>query len=148
MEKSIYKDYESIKAMALHYAKEHMCNYNIILKNPNEDGSFCEHSTYEFVTDSYFNKERPNVILLERTDNMAKPLHDIIEEQQAHKEFKDLFNFNNNYVKQAIETYNEFVNLPGLPYYRVPQYRRETPKVQRNEPCSCGSGKKYKKCCG
>jgi SEC-C motif-containing protein len=26
--------------------------------------------------------------------------------------------------------------------------RRETPKVGRNEPCPCGSGKKYKKCCG
>ena len=26
--------------------------------------------------------------------------------------------------------------------------RRETPKVGRNEPCPCGSGKKFKKCCG
>ena len=26
--------------------------------------------------------------------------------------------------------------------------RRETPKVSRNDKCSCGSGKKYKKCCG
>lgn len=26
--------------------------------------------------------------------------------------------------------------------------RRETPKVGRNDPCMCGSGKKYKKCCG
>jgi SEC-C motif-containing protein len=26
--------------------------------------------------------------------------------------------------------------------------RRSTPKVGRNEPCPCGSGKKYKKCCG
>jgi SEC-C motif domain protein len=25
---------------------------------------------------------------------------------------------------------------------------RETPKVGRNDPCSCGSGKKFKKCCG
>ncbi len=25
---------------------------------------------------------------------------------------------------------------------------REVPKVGRNEPCPCGSGKKYKKCCG
>jgi SEC-C motif-containing protein len=25
---------------------------------------------------------------------------------------------------------------------------RETPKVGRNEPCPCGSNKKYKKCCG
>lgn len=27
-------------------------------------------------------------------------------------------------------------------------YRRETAKVGRNEPCPCGSGKKFKKCCG
>jgi preprotein translocase subunit SecA len=26
--------------------------------------------------------------------------------------------------------------------------RRETPKVGRNEPCPCGSGKKFKNCCG
>jgi preprotein translocase subunit SecA len=26
--------------------------------------------------------------------------------------------------------------------------RRETPKVGRNDPCPCGSGRKYKKCCG
>ncbi|MEN6337415.1 MAG: SEC-C metal-binding domain-containing protein [Phycisphaerales bacterium] len=23
-----------------------------------------------------------------------------------------------------------------------------SPKIGRNEPCPCGSGKKYKKCCG
>jgi preprotein translocase subunit SecA len=27
-------------------------------------------------------------------------------------------------------------------------YTRETPKTGRNDPCPCGSGKKYKKCCG
>jgi preprotein translocase subunit SecA len=26
--------------------------------------------------------------------------------------------------------------------------RRQQPKVGRNDPCPCGSGKKYKKCCG
>jgi preprotein translocase subunit SecA len=25
---------------------------------------------------------------------------------------------------------------------------RSTPKVGRNSPCPCGSGKKYKQCCG
>jgi SEC-C motif-containing protein len=29
-----------------------------------------------------------------------------------------------------------------------PPVKREGPKVGRNDPCSCGSGKKYKKCCG
>ena len=26
-------------------------------------------------------------------------------------------------------------------------FRRDKPKIGRNEPCPCGSGKKYKKCC-
>jgi preprotein translocase subunit SecA len=26
--------------------------------------------------------------------------------------------------------------------------RKKTPRVGRNDPCPCGSGKKYKKCCG
>jgi hypothetical protein len=31
---------------------------------------------------------------------------------------------------------------PGIPY------EREVPKIGRNDPCPCGSGKKFKKCCG
>ncbi|HTL30891.1 MAG TPA: SEC-C metal-binding domain-containing protein, partial [Tepidisphaeraceae bacterium] len=31
---------------------------------------------------------------------------------------------------------------------KVKQIVRETEKVGRNDPCPCGSGKKYKKCCG
>lgn len=29
-----------------------------------------------------------------------------------------------------------------------PQVKKATPKVGRNDPCPCGTGKKYKKCCG
>jgi len=31
---------------------------------------------------------------------------------------------------------------------KVKQIKLDRPKVGRNEPCPCGSGKKYKKCCG
>jgi len=31
---------------------------------------------------------------------------------------------------------------------KVKQIKLEIPKVGRNDPCPCGSGKKYKKCCG
>jgi preprotein translocase subunit SecA len=31
---------------------------------------------------------------------------------------------------------------PPIPIVNV------SPKIGRNEPCPCGSGKKYKKCCG
>ena len=37
--------------------------------------------------------------------------------------------------------------LDGMPGKQEP-YRREEPKVGRNDPCPCGSGKKHKKCCG
>ncbi|MCD5391095.1 preprotein translocase subunit SecA [candidate division NPL-UPA2 bacterium] len=37
---------------------------------------------------------------------------------------------------------------PGAQPAKVTTYRREGKKVGRNEPCPCGSGKKYKKCCG
>ena len=31
---------------------------------------------------------------------------------------------------------------------KVETIRRESPKVGRNDPCPCGSGMKFKKCCG
>nr|HPQ41257.1 SEC-C metal-binding domain-containing protein [bacterium] len=31
---------------------------------------------------------------------------------------------------------------------QVGTVRRDHPKIGRNDPCPCGSGKKYKKCCG
>jgi hypothetical protein len=38
---------------------------------------------------------------------------------------------------------------PSEPSWTPPQpYTREEPKIGRNDPCPCGSGKKYKKCCG
>ena len=48
----------------------------------------------------------------------------------------------------------EFVKQGGLWYFSkgqiVPQKPviRSAPKVGRNDPCPCGSGKNYKKCCG
>jgi hypothetical protein len=31
---------------------------------------------------------------------------------------------------------------------KVETFRRQDPRVGRNDPCPCGSGKKFKKCCG
>ena len=33
-------------------------------------------------------------------------------------------------------------------YKQSKTVRRAEPKVGRNDPCPCGSGKKYKHCCG
>jgi SEC-C motif domain protein len=37
---------------------------------------------------------------------------------------------------------------PASPKVDPPEARRTTPKIGRNDPCSCGSGRKFKKCCG
>jgi uncharacterized protein len=46
-------------------------------------------------------------------------------------------------------------NLPAIHRFWVPRrkapvqtMKREEPKVGRNDDCPCGSGKKFKKCCG
>ncbi len=36
----------------------------------------------------------------------------------------------------------------GIVPDKVETFRREEPRVGRNDPCPCGSGKKFKKCCG
>ncbi len=47
----------------------------------------------------------------------------------------------------------EFKKLDGQWFFfdagapKIEQFVRKGPKVGRNDPCPCGSGKKYKKCC-
>lgn len=72
-------------------------------------------------------------------------------DQTGIVEFKVKFAMN----EQATEMHeiSTFKKKAGVWYYLdgkhpVQQYRRETPKVGRNDPCTCGSGKKFKKCCG
>ena len=55
---------------------------------------------------------------------------------------------------QTIE--NELNNSPyrkqetifDIPLSSPDTVKRANPKIGRNAPCPCGSGKKYKKCCG
>ena len=60
------------------------------------------------------------------------------ERQRARaKELDELaFNYNKKKVAEAHGSSGH-----------VAPFKREEPKIGRNEPCSCGSGKKYKKCC-
>ena len=38
--------------------------------------------------------------------------------------------------------------LEAEPTQNETTFRRESPKIGRNEPCPCGSGEKFKRCCG
>lgn len=139
---SIYKNLESIRDVAIIKAKAHNVNYNIILMNPDKDGKFnIDYSTYEFVTDSYFDKDRSNVILLETTDSIL--LQEQIQKEEDSIYNNEIFQFKNDYLDLTYDN-------PYMDYQitsSVCQYIRETPKQQNNQLCSCGSQKKYKKCC-
>ena len=52
---------------------------------------------------------------------------------------------------EAVSSYtpeNDTRTSPGRPPRKPVTVKRESKKIGRNEPCPCGSGKKYKACCG
>jgi hypothetical protein len=130
---SMSKDLETITIAAIHYAKEHNCNYNIIIKNP-EDKGFGDDSTYEYVNDSYFDEDR-NCVILDRTDEILG-LHKVEEYVEPKEEF----------VKARTT-----IITPGNP--KLPRKQKKATvipisgKPRRNGFCPCGSGLKYKRCC-
>ena len=51
-------------------------------------------------------------------------------------------------IDDLIMAVAELWDLTENQRYTVQQVRRDTPKVGRNDPCPCGSGKKFKQCHG
>ena len=67
-----------------------------------------------------------------------------IKDYEFFNEFKDTNYF--DILLDTCENLNTDILFKSNVHGQDP-YRRETPKIGRNEPCPCGSGKKYKKCC-
>ena len=51
-------------------------------------------------------------------------------------------------IEEMVVTVADIADLTEEERYRVDTIRRDTPKVGRNDPCPCGSGRKYKTCHG
>ena len=51
-------------------------------------------------------------------------------------------------IEELVVTVADIADLTEAERYRVETIRRDQPKVGRNDPCPCGSGKKYKACHG
>jgi preprotein translocase subunit SecA len=71
---------------------------------------------------------------------LGKPPAD--PQQQAQR---DSDAFDKAIQRAEAATKNQPRPAEGVPAQPV---ERDAPKVGRNDPCPCGSGKKYKKCCG
>ena len=73
---------------------------------------------------------------LERTQDRVPPIYDVVEATGWWWEPDDP---SEDHVEAEPDEMGDYV--PAEPY-------RAPPRVGRNEPCACGSGKKFKKCCG
>lgn len=88
------------------------------------------------------NKISPEILSQAKTPQMRKMIIDIYRKMLIEgvnvKDEKE--------VKKWLKRHPEVVN--GGEVQKIATVKRTEPKVGRNDPCTCGSGKKYKKCCG
>ena len=77
----------------------------------------------------------------EYTKNTQEPLQEYLRFYETEDETS---NFIWSEDENFFDEYRESTDYYDLDY----QQPRTTIKIGRNEPCPCGSGKKYKKCCG
>ena len=67
-----------------------------------------------------------------------------VEPEPEVREFQEYATMDDSYIIYN-DTHSTWMNSHRIS--KPPQFRRESPKVHNNEPCTCGSGLKYKKCC-
>ena len=51
-------------------------------------------------------------------------------------------------IEDLVGNVVELADIGRAERLKVTQVRRSAPKVGRNDPCPCGSGRKYKQCHG
>lgn len=84
----------------------------------------------------------PEILSQAKTPQMRKLVIDIYRKMLIEGvDIKD-----EKEVKKWLKKHPEAVN--GGEAHKIETFKREEPKVGRNDACPCGSGRKYKKCCG
>jgi len=88
-----------------------------------------------------------NVQVGDETIHM-KEVFGALSQHLSHEQAKDMKHLSaKDHQRQMPQRQETYTNQPEGEAPREP-YKREGKKIGRNDPCSCGSGKKYKKCCG
>lgn len=74
----------------------------------------------------------------------AKSLYEAIGDYEKAKKYQDKMDeFQKEFYKNPLDEGSEYFEPL---YFNQPVIKEK--KIGRNDPCPCGSGKKYKKCCG
>ncbi len=88
-------------------------------------------------------------LLNEKTPQIAKAVQAIMTQPKQFREIyanqhKTMFDKPED---EILTIHNPVIEQPPEFDGKVKQVVRESPKIGRNDPCPCGSGKKYKNCC-
>ena len=96
--------------------------------------------------------------LIETLDDLKKSLKDEDvftsdspteeETQRAQEEWKDSMSDIKAEHESVIDNNERHDEQEQEEAPKIQQVKREGPKVKRNDPCPCGSGKKFKQCHG
>jgi len=116
----------------------------------------------QFIADSCYRREGENDIDMDETRRWSEEstwlgLKILGVKQGGPNDEEGIVEFSANYTRNGLkDDHHEvagFKKFDGKWLYvegnlAATTIVRATPKVGRNEPCPCGSGKKYKHCCG
>lgn len=82
-------------------------------------------------------------------EKILVPGEHMIMSAENKEKFEEVLKSENTpwYAERDREILKQVMKINSMLPPHVYQVRREYPKVGRNEPCSCGSGMKNKKCC-
>jgi uncharacterized protein YecA (UPF0149 family) len=80
--------------------------------------------------------------------DLVERLADLYEEQGRGEEAQGIRRRVRGSLPAIQHTLSELPNVAARLQVSSPQVTTSRQKVGRNDPCPCGSGKKFKKCCG
>ena len=127
-----------------HFWKEHLAAMDYLRQSVNLRGYAQKNPTQEYKRESFAMFEA----LLDTINiEIVKSLSSVTINEDTNADEVEQQN------NEGAEAQHEDLGTPGVDDYEVEAvgqetYQREEEKVGRNEPCPCGSGKKYKNCHG
>ena len=124
-------------------------------KNPRQE---YKREAFTLFTDLLDNLQRETIKVLSNVHIRQEDAADSIERQRRDEQARKRMSYQHQAVSalsaaEAAATGphpaagSKMANRPGQQNSRTP-FIRDMPKVGRNQPCPCGSGRKYKVCCG
>jgi preprotein translocase subunit SecA len=121
---------------AMDYLRQSIHLRSYAQKNPKQE---YKRESFELFSDMLDNLKIEVISILSKVQVRQESDVEAVEAQRRRNEAEKMFEHKNSSPEESGEA-----AAPVKPQTAV----RQGPKVGRNEPCPCGSGKKYKQCCG